>query len=104
MQAEEKNFVRQRITKLLSEGLKTQIEPFPETHKEFGELLEQLRRIAAHDLESKLVMAGFKDQPYESDEMRCLECMFFDIDRKWCDLPELSLPVEPDWYCRLWRI
>jgi len=23
---------------------------------------------------------------------------------KWCDLPELPIPVEPDWWCRLWKI
>lgn len=23
---------------------------------------------------------------------------------KWCDLPELAVPVEPDWYCKPWRI
>jgi hypothetical protein len=36
--------------------------------------------------------------------MRCQECMYYLVHRKWCDLPELFVPVEPDWYCRLWRI
>jgi hypothetical protein len=36
--------------------------------------------------------------------MRCLECMYYLINRKWCDLPELSVPAKPDWYCKLWRI
>jgi hypothetical protein len=23
---------------------------------------------------------------------------------RWCDLPELAVKVEPDWWCRPWRI
>jgi hypothetical protein len=30
--------------------------------------------------------------------------MYFLVHRKWCDLPELSVPVEAEWWCRLWRI
>jgi hypothetical protein len=30
--------------------------------------------------------------------------MYYLIRRRHCALPELDLPVEPDWSCRLWRI
>jgi hypothetical protein len=93
-----------RISELLSAGLKTEVEPFPETEKEFNDILIRLRALPPDDIEGKLVVAGFRDRHYGETNMRCLECMYYLINRKWCDLPELSLPVKADWYCRLWRI
>jgi hypothetical protein len=96
--------LRAKIGKILADGLETQTEPFPETHVEFGKLLDEVRELPPDDLEGKLVLSGFTDKPYGPDQMRCLECMYYLVHRKWCDLPELNVPVEPDWYCRLWRI
>jgi hypothetical protein len=93
-----------RIGELLENGLKTETEPFPETEKEFAEILKQLRALGPEDLEGKLVIGGFVGHPYGPEEQRCLECMYYLVHRKWCDLPELSVPVEPHWWCRLWRI
>ena len=92
------------ITQMLRDGLQTQTEPFPETDKEFAKILTELRHTPAGDLRQKLVIAGFTDKPYGPDQQRCMECMYFLVHRKWCDLPELSIPVEPEWWCRLWRI
>ena len=96
--------LRDQIGALMSAGLKTLTEPFRETDKEFGKLLAEVRDLAPDDLRGKLVLAGFVDQPYGPDQMRCQECMYYLVHRKWCDLPELAVPVEPDWWCRLWRI
>ena len=96
--------LREQIGALMAAGLKTQTEPFPETDKEFGQLLAAVRELAPTDLNGKLVLTGFVNQPYGPDQMRCQECMYYLVHRKWCDLPELALPVEPDWWCRLWRI
>jgi len=104
MHTVEESALRSKIGEILANGLETQLEPFPETHKEFAELLDQLRALPKDDLEGKLVIGGFADAPYGDDQMRCLECMYYLVHRKWCDLPELAVPVEPDWYCRLWRI
>jgi hypothetical protein len=93
-----------RIADMMAAGLETQTEPFPETEKEFGEILTELRQLAPDDLRSKLVISGFVDHPYGPDQQRCFECMYYLVHRKWCDLPELSVPVEHDWWCRLWRI
>jgi hypothetical protein len=93
-----------RIERLLSSGLHTVVEPFPETHVEFAKILDELRNLHPDDLKGKLVIGGFAVRPYGPDQMRCLECMYYLVHRKWCDLPELDVPVEPDWYCRLWRI
>jgi hypothetical protein len=92
------------IEDLLNEGLKTQVEPFPETGREFASLLDLLRPMSSDQLAEKLVVSGWLLKPYGPDEMRCQECMYFLVHKRWCDLPELSLPAEPDWWCRLWRI
>ena len=64
----------------------------------------KLRQLDPDDLEAKLVIGGFVDHPYGPDKQRCMECMYYLVHRKWCDLPELAVPVEPEWWCRLWRI
>ncbi len=92
------------ISAMMGAGLKTETEPFPETDKEFGEILNELRQLDPDDLKSKLVVAGFLDHPCGPDRQRCQECMYFLVHRRWCDLPELAVPVDPDWWCRLWRI
>jgi hypothetical protein len=104
MGGEAHNALLQRIERLLAEGLETQTEPFPETDREFGKILDELRALDPADLEGKLKISGFVDQPYGEDRQRCQECMYYLVHRKWCDLPELAVPVEPDWWCRLWRI
>lgn len=92
------------IEKMLGEGLETQTEPFPESATAFAKILDELRALEPDDLEGRLVIGGFTDRPYGPDEMRCQECIYFLVHRKWCDLPELAVPVEPDWWCRLWKI
>jgi len=104
MSVSETDEVLDKITKLLAGGLKTQTEPFPESEKEFGAILNELRVLQPTDLESKLTIAGFINHPYGEEKYRCMECMYYLVHRKWCDLPELAVPVEPEWWCRLWRI
>ncbi len=92
------------IEDYLKEGLETRVEPFPETDREFSAILDELRELDPNDLREKLVISGWLLKPYGPDEMRCQECMYYLVHRRWCDLPELSLPAEPEWWCRLWRI
>ena len=92
------------IGQMMNDGLVTQTEPFPETDKQFAQILVQLRTAPRQDLRQKLVIAGFVNKPYGPEQQRCMECMYFLVHRKWCDLPELAVPVEADWWCRLWRI
>ena len=96
--------LRKRIADLLTAGLTTQVEPFPATEKEFGEIAAGLRALDPDDLEGRLVIGGFIDRPYGPENWRCADCIYYLANRKWCDLPELAVPVEPDWYCRLWRM
>jgi hypothetical protein len=104
MTGKEQTETLRTITDLLESGLETQLEPFPETEKEFGEIINELRALDPDDLKGKLVISGFLDRPWGPDKLRCMECINFLVNRKWCDLPELAVPVEPHWYCRLWRI
>jgi len=92
------------IEDMFKEGLTTQVEPFPESDREFGALLDELRSLSADQLREKLVISGWLLQPYGEDQMRCQECMYYLVHKRWCDLPELDLPAEPEWWCRLWRI
>ena len=48
------------IAKMLKEGLETQVDPFPETDKEFADILLQLRQLDPNDLKGKLVIGGFR--------------------------------------------
>ena len=97
MHNDQENALRARIAKMMEDGLRTKTEPFPETGREFGNLLDELRAMKPDDLEGKLVISGFVDKPYGPDEIHSQQCMYFLVHRKWCDLPELAVPVEPNW-------
>jgi hypothetical protein len=66
--------------------------------------VRELRELGRDDLNQKLIVSGFVDHPYGHEGRRCLECMYYRVHRKWCALPAIALPVEPEWWCRLWRI
>ncbi len=94
----------ERMRRMLATGLQTTVEPFPPTEKEFFRIAEALRALDPDDIRGKLVIAGFLDHPYGPENWKCADCIYYLANRKWCDLPELAVPVEPDWYCRLWRM
>ncbi len=97
---------RSEIAKLLGEGLKTEAWPRAETSEDVNEIVNRLQVEAVDDLEKKLVVSGFTDYTVEADDIEqpCETCMYYKVHAKFCDLPELMLPVEPEWSCRLWRI
>ena len=97
---------RVRLAKLLADGLDTEVEPRAYTHEHVLELIKRLRQINPEDVAEKLKLAGFTLTPYgsEDDEQSCETCMYYQVHRRFCELPELMLPVEPQWSCRLWRI
>jgi len=82
MTTEKTNGVPDQIAKLLSEGLKTKKDPIPETEKEFGEILKELRELNPGELQGKLVIAGFINHPYGEEQFRCMECMYYLVHRK----------------------
>lgn len=100
------NVMRLRIDTLLAAGVAGREDRFPVTQTEFAELIKTLRALPDGDLGGRLAIGGFTNHPVVVNEqsMRCQECIYFLPNRRWCDLPELPLPVEPDWYCRLWKM
>jgi hypothetical protein len=104
MNGEQKTALLQDMARRMQNGLATQTEPFPETEKEFAAILDRLRELDPVNIEAKMVISGFVDKPYGPDKQRCMECMYYLVHREWCDLPELAVPVDANWWCRLWRI
>ena len=98
--------LRSEAAALLGSGLESEVEPRAYTSELVNEAVARLQQLAAGDLEGKLRVAGFTLSPYVSDEVdqACETCMYYLTHRKFCELPELALPVEPTWSCKLWRI
>lgn len=97
--------VPEMIRLLLAGGLKTEIFPRADTHESVTEIISRLR-VAGDDIKARLMIAGFTLHPVEhgGTEQACETCMYYLVHRRFCELPELAVPVEPQWSCRLWRI
>lgn len=105
-QQAEDSRIRKGIEIRLSNGLVTEVEPRAYTHEEIQDIVGRLHDAAETDYDDKLVISGFTLTPYGQgdDEQACETCMYYKVHRRFCELPELMLPVEPEWSCRLWRI
>lgn len=97
--------LREDIRSLLEGGLETEVFPRADTHEEVQAIVARLRS-AGRDLKAKLMIGGFTLQPitHGDIEQPCETCMYYKVHQRFCELPELDLPVEPEWSCRLWRI
>lgn len=98
--------LRADIGKKLADGLKTEAYPRAETSEMVNEIVGRLKTVGNEDVDTKLKIAGFTDYTPELDDLEqpCETCMYYLLHRRFCELPELMLPVEPQWSCRLWRI
>lgn len=98
--------LRRKIAERLATGLQTEVWPRAGTGEEVNAIVTRLRVEAGDDLDRKLVIAGFTDHTVVAEDMPqpCETCMYYKVHARFCDLPELMLPVEPEWSCRLWRI
>lgn len=96
---------REEIRTLLVDGLVTEVFPRADTHEEVQAIIARLHRTDG-DLKARLTISGFTLTPvvHEGVEQACETCMYYKVHRRYCELPELELPVEPEWSCRLWRI
>lgn len=97
--------VRNEIQLLLKDGLKTEVFPRADSHEEVQSIVSRVKT-AGSDLKTKLMIGGFTLHPivHEDIEQLCETCMYYKVHRRYCELPELDVPVEPQWSCRLWRI
>lgn len=104
------NSLRTVLRVMLQSGLKTEIEPRAYTSEEVIRLVTHLRSLSPTAFAEKLTVAGFTLFPYIPPDVgddlpqSCETCMYYVTHRRFCELPELNLPVEKDWSCRLWRI
>lgn len=100
------DLLRLRIGALLVGGMKTEMYPFPETQIEFQAIVNRIAALPKDDLIGRLDIGGFAAHAVVIDDVnqRCQECIYYLPHRKWCDLPELPVPVEATWWCRLWKI
>ena len=102
--------LRARIGQFLINGRPTEWRGRAYTADEVVAVCRQLQDLKVDDVESRLITAGFTAVPHvdpddaDGIEQSCATCMYFERHRKFCALPELMLPAEPQWSCILWRI
>ena len=98
--------LRRKIADKLKSGLNTEVYPRAGNSEMVNEFITRLQTEAGKDLDKKLIISGFTDHTIEVDEIEqpCETCMYYQVHHKFCELPELMLPVQPEWSCRLWRI
>lgn len=96
---------RDEIKSILAGGLQTEVQPRADTHEMIQSIIGRLHT-SDGELKTKLVISGFTLAPVEHDgvEQLCETCMYYQIHRRFCELPEHNFPVDPEWSCRLWRI
>ncbi|MCF6193461.1 MAG: hypothetical protein L3J46_03915 [Kangiellaceae bacterium] len=98
--------LRKNIQSILESGLKVELEPRAYSHEQILTVVSRLQKLKVNDYQSKLQIAGFTLTPWGrgDDEQACETCMYYKVHQKFCEIPELMLPVEPEWSCRIWRI
>jgi hypothetical protein len=96
---------REEIRALLEGGLRTEAFPRADTHQEVQEVVARLRA-EVRTVADRLVISGMTLTTVVHQDLAqpCETCMYYLVHRRYCELPELDLPVEPEWSCRLWRI
>lgn len=97
--------IRAEIKAKLESGLETEVFPRADTHEQVQDVVQTLRS-SDGSLDAKLKIGGFTLETIEHGgiEQPCETCMYYLVHRRYCELPELDVPVEPQWSCRLWRI
>ena len=100
---------REAARKALLGGLETRWRERAYDDADVRRTVAELQGVAADRLEDKLRIAGFTLSPYVGAEepgieQACRTCMYYESHRRYCNLPELKLGVEPEWSCVLWRV
>lgn len=100
---------REAIVDALAHGLATDWRQRAYSDADVRRVVDTLQALRPDDLLGRLRLAGFTLEPcvVEADpeiEQACGTCMYYESHRRYCNLPELKLGVEPEWSCILWRI
>lgn len=101
--------LRIKLAELLNSGVETRWQQRANDDAAVRQRVEQLQVLEPADYAMKMQVAGFTAQPYRPPEdldleQSCATCMYYARHRQYCELPELSMPVLPEWSCVLWRI
>ena len=100
--------LRAQLEDMLRDGLQTEWRERAATSELVNDVVGRLREVPAGDHAGRMRIAGFTMLPYavegEDIAQACETCMYYAIHRHFCELPELMLPVKPQWSCRLWRV
>jgi len=93
---------RDQIAELVG-SLETDWQRRADETERFRQVVRALRGVT---LPEKLRIAGFTLHPVEHDgfEQACETCMYYLVHRRWCELPEIDLPVRAQWSCNVWRV
>jgi hypothetical protein len=100
------DLLRHELGQMLADGLDTEWKDRAYTSEQVNAIVTRLRQVAESDYKQKLIIGGFTAFPYNDQGLSqsCATCMYYLKHRKYCELPELDCPVEPEWSCVLWRI
>ena len=100
--------LREQLAALMQGGLETEWQDRAYTSEAVNELVARLQAFEQKDYVNKLNVAGFTLLPYEVVDgdisQSCETCIYYVAHRRFCALPELRLPVGPEWSCTLWRV
>ena len=102
--------LRTRIETLLGGALNVPWTKRALSQASFDTIVRELHGLQSDNLIGKLVISGFTLKPYlppddaDGIEHSCATCIYYERHRRFCNLPELMLPVEPRWSCIVWRI
>ena len=101
--------LRLQLAELLDSGLQTDWQERAYTSASVNRIVAQLQQVEREDYAAKLKIAGLTVHSYRPPEepeieQACSTCMYYERNRRYCNLPELALPVKPEWSCVLWRI
>ncbi len=101
--------LRAKLAGLLESGLRTEWRERAGDSDAVNRIVARLAAVAPDDQPARLCIAGFTVTPFEGADVdaisqACETCMYYASHRQFCELPELRLPVRPEWSCRLWRI
>ena len=102
-------YQREAVGDALRRGLTTGWKQRAYTDADIRRAIEALQALKPDDVLGRLRVAGFTLEPYVGEELpeieqSCSTCMYYESHRRYCNLPELKLGVEPHWSCVLWRI
>ncbi len=100
--------LREKLQRLLDGGLQTEWQDRADSSEAVNRIVARLAAVEPGDYAARLRIAGFTPKPFQSADndiaQACETCMYYEVHSRFCTLPELRLPVRPEWSCRLWRI